>query len=66
MTELILVNWCLDNIDRDLANFLVKYFRREVLEKQVELETAAGIEQFGIFYKHPGMSWWRKLSGPPM
>ncbi|KAL3426180.1 hypothetical protein PVAG01_02971 [Phlyctema vagabunda] len=42
-----------DNIDDELASFLKKYFPKETRQKQIELETAAGIEQFGIYYKHP-------------
>lgn len=45
-----------DNIDSELAAFLKKYFPKETKEKQIALETAAGIEQFGIFYKHPSES----------
>ncbi|RDW73858.1 hypothetical protein BP5796_07300 [Coleophoma crateriformis] len=45
-----------DNIDEDLASFLKKYFPKETRQKQIELETAAGIEQFGIYYKHPSES----------
>jgi len=45
-----------DNIDKDLSVFLKKYFPKEVTQKQIALETAAGIEQFGIFYKHPSES----------
>lgn len=45
-----------DNIDDGLASFLKKYFPKETRQKQIELETAAGIEQFGIYYKHPSES----------
>ncbi|PSS09205.1 hypothetical protein M430DRAFT_61553 [Amorphotheca resinae ATCC 22711] len=45
-----------DSVDADLARFLKKYFPKETRQKQIELETAAGIEQFGIYYKHPSES----------
>jgi E3 ubiquitin-protein ligase BAH len=49
-------NSCSDSVDADLARFLKKYFPKETRQKQIELETAAGIEQFGIYYKHPSES----------
>ena len=42
-----------DNIDEELVRFLKKYFPKETREKQIAIETADGIEQFGIYYKHP-------------
>ncbi|KAH8592229.1 SPX domain-containing protein [Bisporella sp. PMI_857] len=42
-----------DSIDEELSKYLKKYFPKEVRQKQIELETAAGREQFGVLYKHP-------------
>ncbi|KAE9369434.1 hypothetical protein N431DRAFT_493241 [Stipitochalara longipes BDJ] len=42
-----------DNVDKDLEKFLEKSFPKEVRAKRIEIETAAGIEQFGPSYKHP-------------
>jgi len=36
-----------------MCKYLKKYFPKEVREKQIELETIAGREQFGKDYKHP-------------
>lgn len=41
------------NVIEELGKFIRKYFPKETREKQIELETAAGVEQFGIYYKHP-------------
>jgi hypothetical protein len=42
-----------DNVDKELEKFLEKRFPKEVRAKRIEIETAAGIEQFGPSYKHP-------------
>ncbi|KAL2072299.1 hypothetical protein VTL71DRAFT_11642 [Oculimacula yallundae] len=42
-----------DNIDRDLEDFLKKYFPKETNKKQIDNETADGIENFGPAYRHP-------------
>jgi len=42
-----------DNIDDDLTKLLWKHFPKETREKKIHLETLAGREQFGIYYKHP-------------
>jgi len=40
-------------VDKGLEKFLEKSFPKEVRAKRIEIETAAGIEQFGPSYKHP-------------
>jgi hypothetical protein len=40
-------------VDKELEKFLEKRFPKEVRAKRIEIETAAGIEQFGPAYKHP-------------
>ena len=42
-----------DSIDEDLTKFLKKYFPKETREKQIAIETADGVEQFGMYYRHP-------------
>lgn len=42
-----------DNVDKNLEKFLEKHFPKEVRAKRIEIETAAGIEQFGPSYRHP-------------
>jgi hypothetical protein len=42
-----------DNIDAELQAFLKRHFPLEVRRKKIEMETAYGVEQFGVHYKHP-------------
>ncbi|KIN00964.1 hypothetical protein OIDMADRAFT_162966 [Oidiodendron maius Zn] len=39
-----------DDYDADFAKFLKKYFPKEIKNKQVDLQNAAGEEKFGIYY----------------
>lgn len=45
-----------DSIDEELQAFQKKNFPEEVRQKRIEMETAYGIEQFGVHYKHPSES----------
>jgi hypothetical protein len=40
----------LDDYDEDFAKFLKRYFPKEIKNKQVDLQNAAGEEKFGIYY----------------
>lgn len=46
----------LDNIDKELQTFQKQYFPEETRQKKIDIETADGIEQFGVLYKHPSES----------
>ena len=43
-------------MDKKLEKFLEKRFPKEVRAKRIEIETAAGIAQFGPDYQHPSTS----------
>jgi E3 ubiquitin-protein ligase BAH len=46
----------LDNIDKKLQTFQKQHFPEETRQKRIDIETADGIEQFGVLYKHPSES----------